>query len=386
MKYRSGARYKIVNIRKRTLVRLVDVLLNSVHKFLDFPTDHTTPIDQDKAAIRRILCIRLAYLGDVVMTLPVLQALRVAFPHAQIDFITSRSAASLFDNNPIIRNVIPFDAPWFYPNSRDSVACIIPVIQKKAYDLGIDFRGDIRNIFHLLWRPGIIRRLSYVSGGGGSLLTHPVEWSGLTHKVEYHLDLLRAVGIPAVSAMPRLHLGDEERTGIRALFPELSVPPIVVHPGSRLPAKRWPVERFRDLVVRLVRAGVGPVWVVGGPGEESLVEEIRSVSPGVRGTSRPLSIREFACLCEQAILLVCHDSAPMHVAAAVGCPVVALFGPSCAAETGPVGVSNIVVEGTCVVKERCDESRCHHRNTFECMQSISVEKVYEACRTILHRN
>ncbi len=368
------------------MVRLVDIFLNSIHRCLVFPTDRTAPIGQDATSIRRILCIRLAYLGDVVMTLPVLPALRTAFPHAQIDFITSRTAVSLFDNNPIIRKVLPFDAPWFYPDSRDSIGRIVPAIRDAAYDLGIDFRGDIRNIFHLLWRPGIVRRLSYDSGGGGCLLTHRMEWKGLTHKIEYHLNLLRAAGIPAASTIPRLQIDDAERVGIHARFPSHAGPPVVIHPGSRLPAKRWPVDRFRDLVVRLDQAGMGPVWVVGGPGEESLVEEICGAATGIRGITQPLSIREFACLCATARFLICHDSAPMHIAAAAGCPVLALFGPSCAAETGPVGVAQIVIEGTCRLKERCDEASCRHRNVFECMQSISVEEVFEACCTILRKN
>lgn len=385
MKYTPGDRYKIVNARKRIIVSIIDTILDRFRRLLRQKNDQYDPIINDISKIKRILCVRIAYIGDVVMTLPVLTPLRQAFPDAKIDFITSSAAAPLLTDHPAVNDVLTFDAPWFYRDSSHSTQACIQSIRDRQYDLGIDFRGDIRNIFHLLWRTGIPRRLSYISGGGQSLLTHPVHWTEYKHKIEYHLDLLRKSGITAEVSQPRIYVSNEEKRSIRQIIPDIDNSFILIHPGSRLKSKCWPKERFIGLARDLILKGIGRVIFVGGSLETEIISEIVRHVEGARSIDRILTLREFAALCTHARLLVCHDSAPMHIAAAVGCSVVALFGPSCPEETGPTGNNHQIHTGKCERKYRCDEISCKQKHAGACMDSISVDDVAESCLKIMNQ-
>lgn len=379
--------YKIINRQKRRYVALADAVLGlgrsmrMIRRSPAVPPDLTDPA----TAIRRILLIRLAYIGDTVLTQPVIAPIRSAFPEARIDFLTSRAAAPLLDSDPGLDAVIPFNAPWFYPEHPWDDPGDLMRRLRGQYDLGIDFRGDIRNIWHCLYRPGIPHRLSYDSGGGGALLTHPVEWSTYTHKVTFHLDILRQAGIRAPDADPRIHLSENEIAAMRRTLDALpggcaGKRPIAIHPGSRLPLKRWPVDRFVELIQRINDADAGPVILLEAPGKTSIPRAVSSRVPVAADLTGRLSIREMAAMLHHCRLLVCHDSAPMHIAAAVGCRVTALFGPSRPLETAPCGEGHRIIEAACSHKDRCDENRCVAPHRSGCMNTISAETVFQAVR------
>ncbi|MCD4654022.1 glycosyltransferase family 9 protein [bacterium] len=375
-------KYKIINSRKLKLVQVSDLCLNGV-RMLGFIDGGKYPsINELRKTIRRILLIRLAYIGDVVMTQPVTAPIRQAFPEASIDFLTSRTAAPLLENDPCIDKIIPFDAPWFYgkkasDNTRDLIGNITG-----TYDLGIDFRADLRNILHCLYRPRIRYRLSYTSGGGGAFLTHPVIWDSWKHKVEFHLDILRKAGLDAPSSDPEIYLTTEETIAAREMLNGLrgceGKIPVVIHPGSRLELKRWPAERFVELARRMNKADIGPIILLESPGNDEVTREIAINADIAADLTGCLSIRQMAAVCHHAGVMICHDSAPMHIAAAVGCKVVALFGPSQSKETAPSGDGHIIIESsTCLMKTKCDENICI-AGCHGCMDRISVEQVYEA--------
>lgn len=368
--------YKIVNKRKRRIVKAADFLIRAAgHMGLVKAVD-----SPDLLAIRNhihsILIIRLAYIGDVVMTLPVLDPLRQAFPEAEIHFLTSRSAAPLLKHQPSIDRIIEVDAPWFYRSSRDSAASITRLL-KNRYQAGFDFRGDIRNIWHCLYRPGIPIRISYSSGGGGFLLSHPVAWTKLKHKIEYHLDLLRAVGIRAESRCPKISLTEPEISEAKELiareFGEEDAQPVVIHPGARMQLKQWPADHFRKLAEAIRRQADVPVAVIDAPGS-SAADHIADGIPGIVNLAGRLSVRQMAALMSLSRVVVCNDSGPMHIAAAVNAKTVALFGPSSPVETAPCGSGHSVIEASCHLKEHCDESSCLAHQAG-CMNRIEVAEV-----------
>lgn len=379
--------YKIINRRKRSLVRAADLMLELGARLKLLPTQTALqPLPELRERIKRILIVRLAYIGDIVMTQPVIAPLRSAFPNATIDFMTSRSAAPLLESDPDLDSVIPFDAPWFYSGTPSSTSVSLNKLITGRYDLGIDFRADLRNIWHCLYRPKIRYRLSYTSGGGGVLLTHPVTWSHWQHKVGFHLDILRLAGIDAPDRDPVISISAEEAQWARARVEDLcggSVrAPIIIHPGSRLPLKCWPAERFIELIGRINEADLGPVILVEAPGNEfrtSAITEQVSVTADLTGQ---LTIRQMASLFQEARFLVCHDSAPMHIAAAVGCRTVALFGPSRSLETAPCGSGHQIIEAHCPHKAVCDENVCLANRSGGCMMDISVDEVFERCCTV----
>ncbi len=369
--------YKIINTRKRCLVKAADALLRvaEISGLIKDSKAIGKPVDFGN--IRNILVVRLAYIGDVVMTLPVLEPLKKAFPDASIHFLTSRAAAPLLDRNPFIDQVIAFNPCWFYRGlAADKTSELIPIL-KNRFDMGIDFRGDIRNIWHCLYRPGIPIRVSYSSGGGGLLLTHPLQWLCLKHKVEYHLDLVRHLGIAAERTDPKIYFSNEEMQRaselMRSVTGNIGRAPVVVHPGARLPLKCWPVDRYAELIRSIIRNDHGPVVLIDAPGSPTALE-IAGQAPEVINLTGRLKLREMAAFCSLARVFVCNDSGPMHIAAASGTRVVALFGPSRPIETAPCGEDHTVIESTCRVKDDCDENHCR-AGGMGCMASIPVEDV-----------
>jgi len=379
--------YKIVNKRKSLIVKNTDRLLKAASVLGIFKFGIRDALTDNQTRIKRILLIRLAYIGDVVLTLPVIEALANSFPNAQIDFLTSNYAAPLLKNYPNLHNILEYNASWFYGNRRSSpVGSVIETIRSNKYDLGIDFRGDIRNIYYCMWRPSIPRRLSYSSGGGRELLTHCVEWHQVKHKVEFHLDILRNIGIDTDHTDPKIFLTETEVESAGRLLasklPGNTEPILAIHPGARLELKRWPVERFCDLVQTIRKQNLGAVVLVGSQNEIDISRVIKQTAGVSVDLTGQLSIRELAAVLKQCECLVCHDSAPMHIAAAVGTKVVALFGPSRPLETAPCGTGHQIIEGDCPKKDFCDENKCDQ--DWECIQSISMDKVINGCVRLLY--
>jgi len=178
--------YKIINRRKLWATRLAD----SAGKLIFLPRlllRKPRPIEP--GSIRDILVIRTAYIGDVVMTLPMLKPLRQRFPAARLSFLTAPAAAPLLAGNPYVDEVLTFTPRWFYPSARDGYWHFIRRLRQRHVDLVIETRADIRELFAFVSPVKARYKVSYDVGGGGYLLTHVVPYPGVKHRVEYHLDI-----------------------------------------------------------------------------------------------------------------------------------------------------------------------------------------------------
>jgi len=325
----------------------------------------------------------------VVMTLPVLKPLKELFPAAHTAVLTSRGAATVLKNNPFVDEVIAFDPIWFYPSSRDPYRAFISRLRSRTFDLVIEARADIRDILLLAWPLRTRHLLSYDVGGGGYLLTDTVPYPGLKHKVEYHLDLVRHLGYDGKGLEWGVYLTAEEQQRVDAIMAERGItrPFIAVHPGSRLQLKRWPARQYGQVCDLLAERQGLLVAVFGAAEERTIVEEMTA---GMR--KQPvllvgdIGLREMAGILARAELFICNDSAPMHIAAAMRTPTVAIFGPSKSIETGPYGSGHSVVEKDFPCRYRCDESTCIHDRHNACMDDITVDDVYHAAAAILARS
>ena len=337
-------------------------------------------------AIKNILVIRTAYIGDVVMTLPILKPLKELFPGARISFLTSTGAAEVLRNNPYDDEVITYDPFWFYTSSMRLYRKFMQQMRTRTFDLVIEARADIRDILLLAWRFTARYRLSYDVGGGGWLLTHVVPYPGLRHKVEYHLDLVRYLGYRGNGLEWGVYLTSEEQSRVNAIIAEYGIarPFIAVHPGSRLQLKRWPVQRYAALCDGLMEQYGVPVVVFGAGNEHPLVLEMVSCMK-----RKPItlvgscSLREMAGLLARAALFICNDSAPMHIAAAMKTQTLAIFGPSKSVETGPYGERHRVVEKPFPCRYACDENSCTYDRYNACMEDLSVEDVLAVVEEML---
>ncbi|MBI5815255.1 MAG: glycosyltransferase family 9 protein [Nitrospinae bacterium] len=375
--------YKIINKKKLIITAIAD----TVGKIVSFPfTMFRAQEPIDPASVRSILVIRTAYLGDALMTLPMLKPLRERFTGASIAFLTADSSAPALAGNAYIDEVIPFTPFWFYPNATlAGYFDFIKSFRKRRFDLVIEARGDIREIMAIVAPARARYKVSYDVGGGGWLLTHVVPYTGLKHKVEYHLDIARYLGCIAMETGWGVRFTPDEIAEADRILAARGIakPFALVHPGSRLELKMWKPERYAELITRMTGQLGMNVALLGHPSEKAVTDAVmRNAGGAVSDLTGYLTVRQLMAVISRAGLLVCNDSGPMHMAAAVGTPVAAVFGPSKSVETGPYGVKNRVVEKDFPCRRSCDESSCKYPERGSCMDAVAVDDVFKAVKEL----
>lgn len=287
------------------------------------------------AVPKRILVTELWHMGDVVIALPFIAALRERFPGASITLLTKAHAHQILAGSALVDEVVSHDFPWSYedvearPRSwriaelRDAVA-VIRRLRRERFDLAFDCSRDGRN--HLLmFLGGSARRVGFDFGGGARLLTDPVSAGSLDlHRLDDWFRLLEPFGGTTSRPTARLVPSAAEREWASEFLRERGVGPsdfvVAVHPGGSSHLKRWPIESFRalaDIAATEFRGRV--LWVIDPAGtgaDAELPEGVVRVSP---------TLRQLLALLEQSDLLLCNDGGPMHLAAAVGTPTFAIF-------------------------------------------------------------
>lgn len=375
-------KYKIISRKKLLATRLFDIAGQAVF----WPATWFRKRHDIDQRIEEILIIRTAYTGDIVMTLPILKPLKERFPKARISFITSSAGCELLSNNPYVGRLFRFNPFWFYRSSIAEYVRFLRRIRRERFDLVIEARGDLREILFIVFPLKARFKLSHGFGGGSYLLTHVVPFTGVKHRVEYHLDLIRYLGCATDTVVWEISLTPEEDRTVNEIMRLNSIrqPFIAVHPGARLPLKKWPFSKCCVLYDRIIETCGMPLVILGSRQETGMVKEITQ-----RMTHKPialagkLSLRQLAGILSKAALFVCNDSAPMHIAAAMKTPTVAIFGPSKSRETAPYQGNCRVVEKDFPCRLTCDESVCKNKVHHECMQAVRVEDVFNAVRELL---
>ncbi|MBN2373235.1 glycosyltransferase family 9 protein [bacterium] len=383
-------RYKIINKKKLVCVILIDAIgFLFIRPFLFLRGKRR--INKDR--IKKILVVRLAYIGDVIMTLPVLRPIRDEFPRAKIYFLTGEKEAKIIEGNPYIDHIITYDAFWFYPAGiKETVRGYLNMVKRikgEGFDMAIDFRGDIRNILFVLFASRAYYRISYGSGGGGYLLTYVIPFDKIKHKISYHLDILRSLDIKINEPMPEIHLSRAEEVFRNRIFGSNGIKDsdmvIGVHPGGRKLLKRWDPEGYINVLERLMKDFSAKIIITGSSEDEGVAGAILSRIDKNRAISLcgKTGLKELSSLIKGFRLFITGDSAPMHIASATGTPVVAIFGPSKSRETGPYGRFCRVVEKDFPCRFDCDEDVCKNRIHHGCMKAITPDDVYTAARELI---
>jgi ADP-heptose:LPS heptosyltransferase len=279
---------------------------------------------------RRILVTRLRQIGDVILTLPVVDALRRAHPGARIDYLAESLPAQAAVGHPAIERV--------HRLGRGPGAALLPAsprllarLRAARYDWVIDLYGNPRSAALARWT-GAPVRIGPDRRGRRRLYTRAVPSPGPVPATAHHLDMLRAVGIEAEPAPPRIHLSEEERARGRARLDGALAPGgprVGLHVGNRWAVKRWPEERFAALLRALPRLGARGV-VLAGPGEEALA---RRVAEGAGGSGPApvlagFPLREYWGAVAALDALVTNDGSPLHAGPALGVPTVGILGPT----------------------------------------------------------
>lgn len=302
----------------------------------------------------RILCVKLADIGDVLLCTPALRALRVRYPGAQIDLLTPPSSARVLHDAPEINNVIVFNKfPFDTLGSLFDLKTVLGAMQFLR-QLGRQRYDAILLFHHYTLRFGALKFAAValasrapiragVDNGRGWFLTHKVtdRGFGAEHEAEYWLDVAAQIGTPPRPADRRIHipLAEADHTAADALLAELGLPGagplIAIHPGAGWysTARRWPAAHFAALIATLVRERGADILLLGGPDEQDLAAEVRAAVPmpdqtRVHNIAGRTSITGTAALLQRCALFIGNDSGPMHLATAARIPVLGIFGLS----------------------------------------------------------
>jgi len=329
-----------------------------------------------------ILVRGVNWIGDAVMTMPALRAIKRSNPDARV------TLSPLFDKDPNVDQVI------LYSDLHKGVAGKFRLAQEiRKYDfcLAILFQNAFDAAL-IAFLAGIQSRVGYARDGRSFLLTEAVPCDGQArsvHQVGYYLNLLYKSGIPATEEIPWMHLGIEERIAARHTLKELKRPIIGINPGAAFgSSKRWRPARFAEVAKRVLFEIKGSVVIFGSPSEAAIAEEIErevlrfpggpEMKPQLLNMAGRTDLRELSSLISECDLLVTNDSGPMHIGYSVRTPVVAIFGSTSPEHTGPAGRHDVVIKKVLDCAP-CLERECR-KKSLDCMDMITSEEVFNAVK------
>jgi len=306
----------------------------------------------------RVLLIRLGAVGDVLRTLPALHLIRATFPTVHITWLVEDLSFDLLGGHPEINEVLRFPrremrAAAARPRLLAGlIAALRRDLRRRRFDVALDFQGSLKSALlarlsaaprRVGFAPGHCRELSF-------LFTN--DWvrppGRRLNRVERNLMMAEAVGARGDAIEVVLPERPEEGRAAEEILRSLApggTPVVVLSPGTsrRQRHKRWPAEHFARLAALLATSLGAVPLVVWGPGEQALVQAVVTGSGGRAVAAPPTSLRLLAALLRRAALFVGADSGPMHLAWGVGCPVVALFGPTDPRLNAPLGSAHVVL-------------------------------------------
>jgi heptosyltransferase I len=345
---------------------------------------------------QRILIVKLSAIGDVIQTLPMVEALRTAFPLARIDWVVEEDARDLLAGHfALDRVIVSRRKSWqkevfhrggflkFLKEIRD----FLRELRGREYDWVIDNHGILKSGIVVFFSRGKrkigFRRSRKIADEGNYLFTNeryrPLDIE--RHAVERYLDLAAQLGVPVDGVPFKYEIDGEARKKANALLDKngpVGRPLVVIHPFARWETKQWPSGNFVELAEMLVETGASLVFT-GSPGDfpaiEDMINRIRKPA-GVLNLAGKTTLRELAAVFSAADLVVSTDTGPMHLAAAVGAPLIALFGPTAPWRTGPYGKSHTILRRPLPCSP-CFKKSCPG---MECMKSLSVQEVAAAVR------
>lgn len=318
----------------------------------------------NKSEIRRILVITLSNVGDIILTTPVIRALKKEFPDARLDVMVGPQGKEIFEKDPAVFKLIIYDKHLPITEKRR----LQLKLKKLKYDLVVDIRNTV---FGLLigpkYRTATIQKFP----------------TSMAHRKKRHLHRLKSLGLENLDEESYIHIPKEDEEYITKVLKEEGVgePLVVISPGSKSHLKRWTVEGFAEISDRLIRECGAHVVLVGAPEDRETVDKIiKKMKNKPHDLVGRTNIRQLAALLKRSGILITNDSAPLHLGCAVGTKVLAVFGPTDPKKYGPTGEFDVVIRKKLSCSP-CEAAECS-RN-YECMKLISSDEIFDAARVML---
>lgn len=334
----------------------------------------------------KILIIKLSAIGDVVQTLPALEALKKTYPVSEITWVVEEAAANILEGHPLINRLLVSRRkawlrmlwnPFTVARGFCNIFRFIRELRSIRYDIAIDFQG--------LFKSGIVIGLARAIRKIGFDRTREYSYLFLNerlpafdierHALERYLDVARHLGAHDPSSSCTLPI-DQEVAVVKQRLERLKAPGrplMVVNPAARWKTKLWLERNFAELADRLVEEKKAVVIFTGSPDDRAANDRILSMMrEKALNWAGETTLKELAALASLSEFFITTDTGPMHLAAAAGARVVALFGPTAPWRTGPYGESHIIVR-TGIDCSPCFQRKCGR--DIKCMAGITVDDV-----------
>ncbi len=355
------------------------------------------------AHLHKVLIIKLCCIGDVLFTTPLVRALKDWQPRLELTYMVSSWCRPLAEAMPEVAQVLEFNAyerhSW-WQKLKLSWA-MVSTIRKQGFDLAIVLhRTSLAGLLPAL--AGVPVRIGFDWQGQGFSHTHPVKFDPKMHEIDRHLACLQPLGIASRDKQPRLGPDEPARQAACALLQPAgsmatSGPMIVlfpgggINPGTVMTSKRWTLEGYRTLGTLLQERYGARLVLVGNGDDRSLNDQLLKAAPWAKNVLRlegQTTLMTLAAVLQQCDLFIGGDSGPLHLADAVGCSTVSLFGPTDPNLLAPRGARHRVVRkvlpcSPCFTPLDLDRTTCR-QGALLCMTSIEAEEVLAAAQDLLH--
>jgi len=340
--------------------------------------------------IRRILVTRLRFLGDVVLSTPLVRALRQTFPKAHLAYLSEQVYGEVLEYNPHLNEIIALDrkeiASLRLTRRAFAHAGFIKRLRKENFDLVIDLLGNPRSGL-LSFLTGAKIRLGPARRGREAYFNHLVpEPENIHNQIETQLAFLKPLGVDPSSASQKteVFITGEERAEAHSYLKNnnlASRPLIIIHPGASWPAKRWLPERFAQVATRLQRDLKASTVLLCGPNEQGMTSEVLQAMRGKPHVAEGLTIRQLTALLSECDLFITNDAGPLHIACALGRPTLALYGPGDPQAWFPYPLNDKQV----AIHRPPSCWPCHLDvcEPLDCMKAITADEVTEKAKELL---
>jgi heptosyltransferase-1 len=342
-----------------------------------------------------ILVVKLSAIGDVVHTLPSLSALRKLYPEADITWVVEEDSSDIIKDHPYLSRIIisrrkrwmaDLKSPHRAGRTIREIKAFIRTLRDRSYDLVIDFHGLFKSSLIVLLSGGK-RKLGYDSMQelSGLFLNEKIHENMKKHAVDRYLDFVCHLGPDVGEKEFLIPVQEENEDRVKNLLTVNNIDRkdrfVAVNPVAFWETKLWDAGKFARLCDKIIKDLKAKVILTGGR-SDGMIEDIQSLmsNPSVN-LGGQTTLRDLAYLYSLSSVVITTDSGPMHISAAAGTPVVALFGPTDPLRTGPYGREHVVIrkEMSC---SPCFLKKCSSR---KCMEEITVEEVFQAVKEIINR-
>ncbi len=341
-------------------------------------------------ALNRILISRLRFIGDVVLTTPVIKALKRQYPEAELYYLAEARPASVLAHNPHLEEVIVLPDELL-PGKAVLTRCkeqvrFLTSLRKRRFDLAIDLFGNPRSAL-LTLATGARYRVGYDVRGRGRAYNVKIRRSASPRVLDAYMDAVRTIGVPASDDRTEVHFSTEETKWADNWLDERGIgtarPLTALNPGASWPAKTWSAERFAELARGLIERLNATVLLVSGPGQREAIAGLHALVGHFCPVVETDSLTRLAALIDRCDLYISNDCGPMHIAVAVGTPTIGLFGPSRPEIWFPYS------KGDGHVALRAETNACCGRDfcirSTPCIESIPPRKVLDTAESVLEQ-